>query len=121
MVKRKYNPAKGKWWLPGGRVFFGESLVSAVKRKLREEIGVKGAASIEFLGVGETGFKKGYFGRPFYSVNNVFLVKIGNSQVKKINLDLEDHFRYKWLKKVPRGSHSYLKKFLKLASFKSHD
>ena len=28
LIKRKFNPAKDKWWFPGGRVFFGEDLTS---------------------------------------------------------------------------------------------
>lgn len=118
LVKRKRNPAKGKWWFPGGRVFFGENLTSAAKRKLKEELGIKKAKSIRFLGVEETRFEKGYFGEPIYSINNVFLAKIGNSQINKIILDFKNHLNCKWSKKIPRASHSYLKRFLKLAGFK---
>lgn len=40
LVLRKNEPAKGKWWFPGGRVRFGESMAAAACRKLFEEVGI---------------------------------------------------------------------------------
>jgi len=40
LVKRKQEPAKGKWWLIGGRVLKGEGLLAAVQRKCWEEVGL---------------------------------------------------------------------------------
>lgn len=39
LVLRANKPAQGKWWFPGGRVYFGETRKNAVKRKLFEECG----------------------------------------------------------------------------------
>ena len=41
LVKRKEEPSKGSWHLPGGFVRKGESLIEAVKRKAREETGLE--------------------------------------------------------------------------------
>lgn len=41
LVKRKEEPLKGSWHLPGGFVRKGESLIEAVKRKAMEETGLE--------------------------------------------------------------------------------
>lgn len=41
LIKRKYDPFKGKWAIPGGLVMEHESLEKAVERELEEETGVK--------------------------------------------------------------------------------
>lgn len=41
LVKRDQEPARGLWSLPGGRVEWGESLMEACAREVREETGVE--------------------------------------------------------------------------------
>ena len=41
LIKRKYEPFKKKWAIPGGFVLNDESLEEAVERELEEETGVK--------------------------------------------------------------------------------
>ena len=117
LVKRLENPAKNKWWLPGGRVLFNESLKSAVKRKLREELNIRKFRVIKFLGVGETKFKKGRFNRPVYTIGNVFLVKLTEKECTNIQPDrtIAEH---KWFNKIQKEFHPYTRKFLRLAKFK---
>jgi len=40
MIKRGKEPGLGLWTIPGGRVEFGESLVDACRREVKEETGV---------------------------------------------------------------------------------
>jgi len=40
LAERTNRPAKGEWFVPGGRVYKGERLAEAVHRVAREELGV---------------------------------------------------------------------------------
>lgn len=40
LVQRRNPPMRGEWWVPGGRVFKGETLEAAFHRKMREELGI---------------------------------------------------------------------------------
>ena len=40
IVRRRHAPGRGEWTLPGGRVEWGEGLVEAVHREMREETGL---------------------------------------------------------------------------------
>jgi mutator protein MutT len=41
LIKRKYEPLKGQWSLPGGMVEIGETLESALAREMLEETGLR--------------------------------------------------------------------------------
>lgn len=47
LVERANEPARGYWWLPGGRVGFGETRANAALRKLREECGLRAVSARE--------------------------------------------------------------------------
>lgn len=117
LVKRVEYPVKNKWWFPGGRVLFGESLKGAVLRKLREEINVKKAKEIKFLGIGELKFKRGIFDGPIHSIICLFLVEIGKNRINNIKTDRTSS-QARWFHFIQRNFSSYLKKNLKLAGFK---
>ncbi len=57
LVKRNNHPLKGEYWTPGGRLKKNETLREAVKRKMKQELGID--VEIErLLGFFETIFKK---------------------------------------------------------------
>jgi 8-oxo-dGTP diphosphatase len=41
LIKRRFEPNKGKWSLPGGLLETGERLVDGARREVREELGVE--------------------------------------------------------------------------------
>ena len=41
LAKRGQEPAKGTWSLPGGAVELGEKVIDALKREIREEVGIE--------------------------------------------------------------------------------
>ncbi len=41
LIKRRFEPNKGRWSLPGGLLETGETLVFAGRREVREELGVE--------------------------------------------------------------------------------
>jgi 8-oxo-dGTP diphosphatase len=41
LVKRKFEPNKGRWSLPGGLLETGEMLIDGARREVREELGVE--------------------------------------------------------------------------------
>ncbi len=60
LEKRKNEPSKGKWSVPGGLVELGESVEEAVVREVREETGLKVSEPrlvdvVNYVGLGEKG------------------------------------------------------------------
>jgi colanic acid biosynthesis protein WcaH len=118
LVRRKHAPAKGRWWLPGGRLLWREHPRAAVKRKLCEELGVTHVGRITFLGVGESRFDDGYFGAPYHSINLTFVAHIGDAVARRIQLDMANHTEYKWFQNVSSPIPAYVARFLRMAGFK---
>jgi 8-oxo-dGTP diphosphatase len=56
LVKRLRAPEAGHWSLPGGKVDFGERVEDAVRREIREEVGLeieltKALGIVEMIGI----------------------------------------------------------------------
>ena len=114
LVKRKNAPAKGEWFLPGGRVFKNEKLEEAAVRKSKEEIGLRGTVK-KFLGIGEH-FEAGRFrGIRGHVISFVFLLEPKN--IKPVQLDLQSE-SFGWFSTIDKKLHPYAKDFLRKAGFR---
>lgn len=99
LVKRANEPKKNKWWVIGGRVFKGETLKCAVKRKVKEEIGLR-IKDIQAIGYFELLNSKHPFGLSckYHAVSIVFKANINGAGV--IILD-DQSTGFKFAKKLP--------------------
>lgn len=86
LVKRKKEPKKGEWWVPGGRVFKGETAVEGARRKVKEELGID-VKVLKSLGYYEGYFKKNEFGLKdrIHSLSIVFLAEPLSLDIKLDN------------------------------------
>lgn len=92
LVKRNTEPDKGKWWIPGGRVWKNESLEAAVHRQAAQlgmEVEIKG-----MLGHLDLDFKEDPFGHG-RGTHTVSLVYACASKGREVKLD-EFHDDYHW-------------------------
>jgi len=110
LVYRKEEPAKGEWWLPGGRVLKGEKILNAIKRKVNEETGLE-VKNIKYLGIQEYFSDKSVFDNiktGTHCIVGVYLVEVEGDV--EIDLTSSD---YKWINQIEDGLDDYVKKALK--------
>jgi len=89
LVKRKNEPAKDKWWVPGGRVWFGEKRTETAKRKLKEECSLEGE---NYLHTGTYEFVYNINGQKIHNISTLYEVTVSD---KKVVLD-EQSSDYRW-------------------------
>lgn len=107
LVKRKTEPCKDSWWLPGGRVLKGEKLIECAKRKCIEEVGLDCDISI-IVHTDETIFDTGPHGIAVHSINFCFMATAKTFDVKLDKYSID----FKWVSKIENSFHPYVKKCL---------
>lgn len=114
---RTNEPEKGKWFLPGGRIFKMETLDQAVIRKVGEELGVRVTKKdFEFLKLGTVMSKKAPFGEgQFHAVIGVY--KLSLKKKESVKADAQ-HSDLRWFSKVQNNWHPYVKDVARVAGFK---
>ncbi|WP_180123811.1 GDP-mannose mannosyl hydrolase [Acinetobacter sp. YH12097] len=96
--KRVNAPAKGYWFVPGGRVRKNETLDDAFVRLIKEELGIESGmtrADAKFLGVYEHFYDDCVFGDEVSTHYIVLGYEIKINSLK--NLSFTQHFEYKLL------------------------
>ena len=120
--KRENDPAKGEWFVPGGRVHKHERLTEAVHRVAREELGV-GVEITERLGVYEhlyhTAEMDAVDGKHYLA--NGFVVETRHA-VEEFELDDQhgDVRVFDAEKKLPTNLHEYTAAYLRDAESVSY-
>jgi len=111
LLRRVNEPAKGEWWLPGGRINKGETVEQAFRRKLKQELSLEGAF-VKIVSVEETIFDKS-IGSP-HTINIVGHMQV--SHMPLLSLD-NQHDAFKWCRNIPRGLHPAITNPLRLMGY----
>lgn len=84
LFKRNNEPLKGRWWVAGGRVFKGESVATACRRKLLEETGIDGdTLTFRLLGFFQDVFPCSFVANePYHAVSLVFAATIDPATIR---------------------------------------
>jgi len=104
LIKRTESPAKGQWWLPGGRVYKNETLREAAIRKGKEELGIEIDLK-DFVSVEETIFEDDNV----HTINAVFHATYYG---EILQLD-KTHSKYSWETEIDESLHFAVKDPLK--------
>ncbi|MBI2051810.1 NUDIX domain-containing protein [Candidatus Roizmanbacteria bacterium] len=86
LVRRKFPPKKGYWDLPGGFVDIGETMEDALRREVKEELGIDVK---KFAYLTSRYDRYLYKGQNYYTLGFVFVAKIPN-QILKLADDVSE-------------------------------
>jgi colanic acid biosynthesis protein WcaH len=111
---RNNEPAKGFWFVPGGRILKNELIAEAFKRITEEELGISLAYRDSiFLGVFEHLYKENFAQKQGFGTHYVVLaheVKVTNTKFEPLE---NQHSQYKWFDQnslhKAKNVHSYTK------------
>lgn len=103
LIKRANQPRKGEWWVIGGRLLKGETLVEAAIRKVREETSLT-VQAVHPIGYYEAVSQENPFGLAprLHAVSVVFLTVVDHHQ--PIRLD-DQSMDWKYSEELPADFH----------------
>jgi len=95
--KRLNSPAKGYWFVPGGRVRKNEKIFDAFERLLIEELNITITdTEVSSLGLYEHFYKDSVFDNKVSTHYVVHAYKL-SLQIEEISLPSSQHSNYKWI------------------------
>lgn len=96
---RTNSPAKGYYFVPGGRILKDESLSSAFSRITKYELGIEiKIENSKFKGVYEHRYGDNFLNSDF-STHYIVLAYILNLEISNLKLPMDQHSDYVWLRK----------------------
>lgn len=110
LVKRENEPAKGEWFIPGARLYKGETFKQAVSRIARKELSIE-VELIDRLGVYNHFWESGDLPdvKQTHTVNIVHHVRPNDKNV--IDLDSQ-HSEYRYSDGTDLDLHPYINQYL---------
>ena len=111
LVRRKNEPCKNQWWVPGGRLYKNEKTQDAAIRKAREETGLD-VEVIKQVGFYEPMFKEAQLGVKTGTHNPVVVYLLRTKFNQDIHLD-EQSSDYRWIDRIETDMDDYMKTILK--------
>jgi len=94
MIQRTTPPGKGRWWIPGGRIFKGESFYESAVRKTKKESGLD-VCPIAQLGTYSTYFSESAWGANVHTdTKNTVVLALCDNQNPLFD---EHHQAFKWV------------------------
>ena len=95
--RRSNAPARGMWFVPGGRIHKGERLDQALARVILEELGPEATPlTVEFRGIFDHFYEENYFGDPDYGTHYVVLAHQVVVERLPQNLPQAQHLEFGW-------------------------
>ena len=115
LCKRINEPAKGYWFVPGGRVFKDETLDAAFERIAKEELGINAKRSdAEFIGIYEHFYTNNVFNDDFSTHYIVLGHKIISDEQLLLNNQYEAYRLFTPKELLESDSvHKYTKNYFK--------
>ncbi len=110
---RNNQPAKGNWFVPGGRIFKNETISHAIKRISIKEIGVEiNIKDVGFYGVFEH-FYDNSFVSSKVSTHYVVLAYSLSLELDEEMLPLSQHNKYRYFDKEGMSNNNDIHKYTK--------